>query len=163
MTTPAETIVEKLRTLGLALPAPAKPVAAYIPTKRVGDMLYVSGQVPWIDGKLMATGSVPTTVSMEVAQACARQCVLNALAAVGAAMDAEGGIGAIRSVVRVGCFVACEPGFTDHPKVANGASDLLVVLFGERGRHTRAAVGAPSLPLGVPVEVEFLFEVNGPN
>ncbi len=105
----------------------------------------------------MATGTVPGEVSVELAKECARQCTLNGLAAAKAAL---GSLGKIRQVVRVGCFVACEPGFGDHPKIANGASELLVEIFGESGRHARAAVGASSLPLHVPVEVEFLFEVE---
>ncbi len=141
------------------LPQPAVPVAAYVPTRKVGGMIYVSGQIPSISGKLIAQGVVPSQVSLEQARECAGQCILNALAAAKAALADCGGLDAIRSVVRVGCFVACDPGFTDHPKVANGASDLLVAVFGEAGKHARAAVGAPSLPLGAPVEVEVIFEV----
>lgn len=146
----------RLAELGLTLPPPPKPVAAYIPTKQAGSLLFVSGQVPLRDGAMLATGTVPGVVPLEVAQACARQCVLNGLAAAKAAL---GSLSRIVSVVRVGCFVACDPSFTDQPKVANGASELLVEIFGERGRHARAAVGAPSLPLNAPVEVEFVFEV----
>lgn len=147
----------RLTELGLTLPPPPKPVAAYIPTRLIGNLLFVSGQIPLKDGALMATGIVPRDVPIETAQECARQCVLNGLAAASAAL---GSLSRIASVVRVGCFVACDDSFTDHPKVANGASELLVEIFGERGRHARAAVGAPSLPLGTPVEVEFLFEVT---
>lgn len=143
--------------LGYVLPVAPKPVAAYIPTRRVGNLLYVSGQVPFRDGQMLATGTVPDQVSIETAQECARQCVLNGLAAVKAAL---GTLDAVKSVVRVGCFVAAAAPFADHPKVANGASELLVKIFGEAGRHARAAVGAPSLPLGAPVEVEFVFEVG---
>ncbi len=148
----------RLAALGLTLPEPSKPVAAYVPTRRVGSLLYVSGQIPSVGGKLIATGAVPSAVGVEMAQACARQCLLNGLAAAKAALD--GDLGRIRSVVRVGCFVACDAGFTDHPKVANGASELLVEIFGDAGRHARAALGAPALPLGAPVEIEFLFEVE---
>lgn len=151
------TIHQRLDELGLILPDPAKPVAAYIPTRLVGNLLYVSGQIPSRDGRLIHTGTVPVAVSVEQAQQCARQCVLNGLAAARAAL---GSLDRIASVVRVGVFVACEAGFAEHPKVANGASDLLVSIFGDAGKHARAAVGSPSLPLGAPVEVEFLFEVR---
>lgn len=152
-----------LAGLGLTLPAAPKPVAAYIPCRRAGSLVFVSGQIPLVAGAgggpavLMASGTVPTRVSPEVARACARQCVLNALAALKAEL---GTLGAVRQVVRVGCFVACEASFTAHPQIANGASELLVEVFGERGRHARAAVGAPSLPLDAPVEVELVVEVG---
>lgn len=146
----------RLHDLGLTLPTAPKPVASYIPAVRTGSMVFVSGQVPLKDGAMLASGTVPGSVSIEQAQECARQCVLNGLAALKAEI---GDLGKLRRVVRVGVFVACEHGFTDHPKVANGASDLLVKLLGDAGKHARAAVGSPSLPLGAPVEVEFLFEV----
>ena len=146
-----------LAELGLELPSAPRPVAAYIPSRRSGNLLYISGQVPMLDGKLLAQGSVPSVVSLEQAQACARQCVLNGLAAAKAAL---GSLSAVRQVIRVGCFVASDAGFYDQPKVANGASELLVAIFGEAGKHARAAVGNIALPLGAPVEVEFLFEVD---
>jgi enamine deaminase RidA (YjgF/YER057c/UK114 family) len=135
-------------------------VASYIPAVQVSagaGLLFISGQVPFRDGSLIASGSVPGSVSIEQAQECARQCVLNGLAA---AESVLGDLSRIRRVIRVGVFVACEHGFTEHPKVGNGASDLLVKILGEAGTHARAAVGCPSLPLGAPVEVEFLFEVE---
>lgn len=144
--------------LGLELPPAPKPVAAYIPSRRVGNLLYVSGQIPMVGGQLLAQGTVPGQISIERAQECARRCVLNGLAVVKAA---AGDLKAVAQVVRVGCFVASEPGFHDQPKVANGASELLVEIFGDRGRHARAAVGSVALPLGAPVEVEFLFELDG--
>jgi enamine deaminase RidA (YjgF/YER057c/UK114 family) len=157
MTTTTPTSPEqRLAQLGLTLPTPAAPVAAYIPTRRAGNLLYVSGQIPVRDGKVMLTGTVPGAVSLEQARECARQCTLNGLAAARAAL---GSLDAIKQVIRVGCFVACEDGFGDQPKVANAASELLVEVFGEAGKHARAAVGTNSLPLNVPVEVEFLFEV----
>jgi enamine deaminase RidA (YjgF/YER057c/UK114 family) len=146
----------RLAELGLKLPEAPKPVAAYIPSRRVGNLLFVSGQIPMRDGQLIARGSVPGQVSLERAQECARQCVLNGLAVVRAA---AGTLDAVRQVVRVGVFVCSEAGFADQPKVANGASELLVSVFGEAGRHARAAVGSIALPLGAPVEVEFLFEL----
>jgi enamine deaminase RidA (YjgF/YER057c/UK114 family) len=148
---------QALTRLNITLPEPSKPVAAYIPTKRVGNLLYVSGQIPLRHGQMIATGIVPRDVGLELARDCARQCVLNGLAAARAAV---GSLDAIASVVRVGAWVASEPGFTDQPKIANGASELLVEIFGDAGRHVRAAVGSVALPLGAPVEVELLFEVR---
>jgi enamine deaminase RidA (YjgF/YER057c/UK114 family) len=146
-----------LQRLNISLPEPAKPVASYIPTRRVGNLLYVSGQIPFRHGQLIATGAVPRDVGMELARDCARQCVLNGLAAARAAV---GSLDAVAGVVRVGVWVASEPGFTDQPKVGNGASDLLVEIFGDAGRHARAAVGSIALPLGAPVEVELLLELR---
>lgn len=147
----------RLTELGLKLPGAPKPVAAYIPCRRVGNLLFVSGQIPLWGGEMMAKGSVPGQVSIERAQECARQCVLNGLAVAKAEL---GSLDTIKQVVRVGVFVCSEVGFTEQPKVANGASDLLVSIFGDAGRHARAAVGSVALPLGAPVEVEFLFEIS---
>ncbi|MFG0276207.1 MAG: RidA family protein [Phycisphaerales bacterium] len=147
----------RLQELGLTLPPAPKPVASYVPSVRSGNLLYVSGQLPFRDGALMATGAVPDAVALEQAQECARQCVLNGLAV---AHGALGSIDQIARVVRVGAFVQCHPGYGDQPKVANGASELLAEVFGEAGRHARAAVGSIGLPLNAPVEVEFLFEVR---
>lgn len=146
-----------LAKLGLALPTPAKPVAAYVPTRMCGSMLFVAGQVPIRDGQMMFKGSLPTAVTVEQGIECARQCALNGLAAAKAAL---GDLRRIKQVVRLGVFVASEAGFYDQPKVANGASELMLSVFGEAGRHARAAVGSIALPLGAPVEVEFLFEVT---
>lgn len=143
-------IKESLDRLGLALPPVPKPVASYIPAKKVGNLIYVSGQLPMREGKLMCTGPVPSEVSLEEAQAAAKQCVLNGIAA---AMS----VGEVRGVVRVGVFVQSDDGYADQPKVANGASDLLLELFGDNGRHARAAVGTNALPLDASVEVEFIF------
>ena len=148
-------VIDRIVELGLILPPVAKPVAAYVPTVRTGSLVFVSGQLPFKDGKLHATGPVPTT-PLETAQECARLCVLTGLAALQAEI---GDLALLRRVVRVGCFVNSAPDFTDQPKVANGASELLQEIFGERGRHARAAVGSVSLPLGATVEIEFLFEV----
>jgi enamine deaminase RidA (YjgF/YER057c/UK114 family) len=147
----------RLAELGIQLPAPYAPVAAYIPTRRVGSLLFVSGQVPLREGKMVAEGPVPSKVSPEEARECARQCVLNGLAAAKAAL---GSLAAIRQVVRLGVFVQSDPGFYAQPQVANGASELLVQIFGDIGRHARAAVGSVALPLGAPVEVEMLLEVS---
>jgi enamine deaminase RidA (YjgF/YER057c/UK114 family) len=147
----------RLTELGLVLPEAPKPVAAYIPWRRVGNLLFVSGQIPMREGKLIAKGSVPDQVSLEQARECARQCVLNGLANVKAA---AGSLSAVKQVVRVGVWVCCVAGFNEQPKVGNGASELLVEIFGEAGKHARAAVGSIDLPLGAPVEVEFLFELE---
>ena len=144
------TLQDALARLGLQLPPGPKPVASYIPAKKAGNLIYVSGQLPMKDGKLMVTGPVPGKVSIEDAQAAARQCVLNGIAA---AMS----VGEVRGVVRVGAFVQSDDGFDGQPKVANGASDLLLELFGDNGRHARAAVGTNALPLDASVEVEFIF------
>lgn len=141
---------ESLDRLGLALPPVPKPVASYIPAKKVGNLIYVSGQLPMREGKMLVTGPVPSKVSIEDAAAAARQCVLNGIAA---AMS----VGEVRGVVRVGAFVQSDDGFDGQPKVANGASDLLLELFGDNGRHARAAVGTNALPLDASVEVEFIF------
>lgn len=157
----SETPEQALSRLGLALPAAPNPVAAYVPVKRTGRMLFVSGQIPMRDGKAVAKGTVPTQVPLQTARECAVQCTLNALAAVRAFLgNTPDALSQIAQVVRIGCFVACTPEFTEHPQVANAASELLIAVFGDHGKHARAAVGAPGLPLGVPVEIEFLFELR---
>lgn len=145
-----------LAKLNLTLPTAVKPVASYVPVRQAGGLLFVSGQLPMRDGTLMATGKVPSAVSLENAQAAARQCVLNALAAVKAEV---GDLSAITGVVRVGVFVQSDDAFAEQHRVANGASDLIVDLFGEAGRHARAAVGVNALPLNAAVEVEFVFAI----
>ena len=149
----------RLNELGLTLPPVAKPVASYIPVvvAEKAGLVFVSGQVPLKEGKPLALGTVPGDVSIEQAQACARQCVLNGLAAVKAEI---GSLDRIKRVVKVGVFVSCEKGFTEQPKVGNGASELLVAIFGEAGKHARAAVGVPALPLGVPVEVDLVLSLE---
>jgi len=148
---------EQLKALAIELPSLAAPVASYVPTVRVGSLVFISGQIPIVEGSLMAKGLVPGEVSIDEAVACARQCAINALAAL---RHEIGSLDRVVRVVRLGCFVACDAGFTKHPQVANGASELMQEVFGEAGRHARAAVGCSSLPLGVPVEIEFLFEVR---
>lgn len=148
----------QLDAMGIALPEAPKPVASYVPTRRTGNHVFISGQIPVADGDLLAKGIVPTKTSLEAATACARQCTLNALACLKAEIS---DLGKVTKVVKVGVFVASEPGFGDHPKVANGCSDLLVEIFGQEiGQHARAAVGVSALPLDVPVEIEFIFEVE---
>ncbi|MSR69015.1 MAG: RidA family protein [Phycisphaerales bacterium] len=148
--------MEALADLGLALPVAPKPVASYVPSVQTGKLLIVSGQLPFRDGKLIATGKVPSVVSLETAQECARQCILNALAVVaGESRSLE----RVARIVRLGVFVACDDGFADQPKVANGASDILQQIFGEAGRHARAAVGTNALPLNACVEIEMMVEL----
>ena len=156
--THSDPVLQRLEALSIRLPEAPKPVAAYVPWVRSDRLLYVSGQIPFRDGGLIATGPVPSAVSVEDAVDAARQCALNGLAVAADALD--GRLDLVRRVVRIGVFVACDPGFEAHPQVANGASELLIEVFGEKGRHARAAVGAPSLPRGASVEVELLFEVD---
>jgi enamine deaminase RidA (YjgF/YER057c/UK114 family) len=146
----------KLAELGLALPAVAPPAAAYLPAVRTGNHVYVSGQVPIADGRVLAVGKVGAEVSAEQAKDLARQCALNALAAV----DALVGLANVVKVVKVVGFVASAEGFTGQPQVVNGASELFGAVFGEAGQHARSAIGVFELPLGVPVEVEAIFEVG---
>ncbi|WP_020577129.1 RidA family protein [Actinopolymorpha alba] len=147
----------KLAELGLTLPPVAAPVAAYVPAVRTGRHVYTSGQLPFADGKLLATGTVGAEVGPDEAAACARQCALNALAAVKAEV---GDLSAVTRVVKVVVFVASAPGFTGQPAVANGASELLGAVFGAAGQHARSAVGVAALPLGAPVEVELIVETS---
>jgi enamine deaminase RidA (YjgF/YER057c/UK114 family) len=147
---------ERLEQLGHPLPEVAKPVASYVPAVRSGNQVFTSGQLPMREGRLVTTGKVGGEVTPEDAQACARQCVLNALAAVRAEV---GELSAVKRVVKVVAFVASTPDFTGQPGVANGASELLGEVFGDIGRHARSAIGVPVLPLDAPVEVELVVEV----
>lgn len=147
----------RLAELGVTLPAAVKPLASYVPTVRTGNLVFVSGQLPFVDGKLTVTGHVGAEVDVETAAGLARVACLNGLAAVKAEV---GDLAHVTRVVRLCVYVASASGFTEQPKVGNGASDLLVEVFGEAGRHARAAVGVAELPLGAPVEVEFVFEVR---
>jgi enamine deaminase RidA (YjgF/YER057c/UK114 family) len=151
-------IHEKLAGLGLQLPPAPKPVAAYVPAVRSGQLVFISGQIPMKDGRLVAMGRVPSAANLEQAQGAARQCALNALAILDEQVG--GDWSRVVRIVRVGAFVASDDGFIDQPKVANGASDLLVQVLGEAGKHARAAVGVPVLPLGATVEVELTAEVR---
>ena len=153
MTTPEERLAE----LGLSVPEVPTPVAAYIPALRSGHHVFTSGQLPMRDGQLITTGKVGGEVSQEEAVECARQCALNALAAVRAE---TGELSAVTRIVKVVVFVASTPDFTAQPQVANGASELLGEVFGEAGKHARSAVGVSVLPLDVPVEVELIVEIR---
>jgi enamine deaminase RidA (YjgF/YER057c/UK114 family) len=147
---------ERLAELGLSVPEVAKPVAAYIPAVRSGHHVFTSGQLPMREGQLMLTGKVGGEVSQDEAVECARQCALNAIAAVKAEV---GELSEVKRIVKVVAFVASTPDFTGQPLVANGVSELLGEVFGEAGRHARSAVGVPVLPLDAPVEVELIVEV----
>ncbi|MGD0703253.1 MAG: RidA family protein [Trebonia sp.] len=153
MTAPSERLAE----LGLTLPPVAAPQAAYVPAVRTGNYVYVSGQLPIVDGKLQAVGKVGDAVSAEEAAALARICALNGLAA--AASLVAGGVDVITRIVKVTGFVASVPSFTGQPAVINGASEFFIEVFGEAGRHARSAVGLAVLPLDSPVEVELIVEV----
>jgi enamine deaminase RidA (YjgF/YER057c/UK114 family) len=146
----------KLAALGLALPKVAPPVAAYVPAIRSGNYVYVSGQLPMVDGALLATGKVGADVSPEDAKELAARCALNALAAI----DELVGLGSVVQVVKLTGFVASAVGFTGQPAVINGASELFGEVFGDAGRHARSAVGVAELPLGAPVEVDVVVEVG---
>lgn len=152
MSTPEERLAE----LGLTVPTVVPPLAAYVPAVRSGNLVFTAGQLPAREGQMLATGKVGAEVSVEDAVACARQCALNALAAVKAEV---GELSAVRRVVKAVVFVASAPDFTGQPGVANGASELLGEVFGDTGRHARSAVGVSVLPLDVPVEVELVVEV----
>ena len=148
---------ERLAELGLSVPDVVPPVAAYVPAVRSGSMVYTAGQLPMRDGALVATGKVGEAVDAEQAYDCARQCALNAIAAI---RSVAGDLAGVR-IVKVTAFVASTPDFTGQPAVANGASDLLGEVFGDAGVHARSAVGVPVLPLDAPVEVEVVAEVAG--
>jgi enamine deaminase RidA (YjgF/YER057c/UK114 family) len=148
---------EKLQSLGLTLPQMPAPIGSYIPGTRSGNLILTSGQLPFVEGKLTATGKVGRDLTLEQGQAAARQAGLNALSI--AALTA-GGIDKIARIIRLAVFVNSAPGFFDQPKVANGASDLMAAIFGDQGRHVRAAVGASELPMNAAVEVELLAELG---
>jgi enamine deaminase RidA (YjgF/YER057c/UK114 family) len=147
---------ERIAALGLELPPVAIPLAAYAPTARAGDLVFTAGQLPLVGGVLPLTGKVGAEVTPEDAKALARQCALNALAAVKAEI---GELSRVRRIVKVVGFVASTPDFTGQPVVINGASELLGEVFGDAGIHARSAVGVAVLPLDAPVEVELIVEV----
>jgi enamine deaminase RidA (YjgF/YER057c/UK114 family) len=151
-------IAGRLAELGIALPPPPKPVASYLPAVRSGSLLFISGQLPTENGRVLFPGKVPADLSIDDATAAARVAVQNALAVAQAEL---GSLDRVARVVRLTGHVASAPGFTAQPAVINGASDLLFQVFGERGRHSRAALGAAELPLGAPVEIELILEIEG--
>jgi len=150
-------IKEKLSSIGLALPTAAAPVAAYVPAVKSGNLVYTAGQLPVVDGKLVKKGKVGSDVSADDAKGLAQLCALNALAAISLVAELD----QIERVVRVGGFVNCAPGFTAIPGVVNGASELLIKVFGDvNGKHARTAVGVAELPLNAPVEIEMVVQLK---
>ena len=147
------TVAERLAQLGRTLPDVAAPAGAYVPAVVSGDLVFTSGQLPFRDGALVRTGVLGTDVTVEEAAELAALCALNALAAIG---NELGGLDRVERIVKVIGFVASAPGFTAQPAVINGASGLLLDVFGDAGRHARSAVGVAALPLGAPVEVELI-------
>jgi enamine deaminase RidA (YjgF/YER057c/UK114 family) len=150
-------IDKRLAELDITLPTPAKPVANYVPWVRTGNLVFISGQGPLADGKILYQGRLPDTVSIEDGQKSARLCAINVIAQL---RDALGGdLDRVARIVKLVGFVNAAPDFPDHPKIINGASDLMVEVFGDKGRHARSAVGSPSLPFNISVEVEAIIEV----
>jgi len=152
-----EEIEKKLKELGISLPAAASPAGAYVPVAQAGGVLYVSGQLPVKEGKIIYTGKVPSAVALPAAREAARLCVVNALAAVKAHL---GTLEQVEQIVRLEVFVNSTAGFTEQAQVANGASELLDKVFGPLGRHARVAVGAAELPLGAAVELAMILTVK---
>ena len=155
--TQTHTPEQRLHDLGHALPHPPKAVAVYLPFKRVGDQLLISGQIATLGGDMPYHGRVGGQVTLDEARECAKLCTLNILAQV---KQAVGELSFVKQVVKISVFVASEPSFVDQHLVANGASELLGQVFGEAGKHARSAVGVTSLPLDSPVEIEAIFEVE---
>jgi len=148
---------EKLKSLGIELPEAPKPLGSYVPFVRTGNLIYLSGMLPLHEGKLIKTGRVGETVSLEEAAGAAKAAAINGLAVLKSAI---GRLDKVRRCIRIEGYVASAPNFTDQPKVLNGVSDLMFAVFGEAGRHTRTAIGVNILPLNAPVEVSFIFEVQ---
>lgn len=153
------TIKERLSQMGLTLPEAPDPVAAYAPSVRAGDLVFVSGQLPLVQGELTARGRAGTEVSLDEARKAAQTAALNCLSVV----QAEAGLDNIIRIVKLTGYVASGPDFFDQPQVVNGASELLQEVFGSAGRHARAAVGVSALPLGSPVEIEMIVQVRDLN
>ncbi|MEK6586275.1 MAG: RidA family protein [Nitrospirota bacterium] len=147
---------QKLTQLGLELPAPPKPVANYVPAVRVGNLLFLSGVLPSRDGQLIMTGKLGQNLSIDQGMEAARVAVLNGLSII---RQEAGSLDRVKRIVKMVGHIASAPGFTDQPQVLNGASDLLVSLFGDAGRHARVAVGAAELPRQAPVEIELIVEL----
>jgi enamine deaminase RidA (YjgF/YER057c/UK114 family) len=154
---PASSPDARLSALGLTLPAVVAPLAAYVPAVKTGTTVYTAGQLPMADGQLLSTGKVGAEVGAAEAAALARTCALNALAA---AASVAGGLSSIKRIIKLTGYVASAPDFTGQPQVVNGASELLLEIFGEAGRHARSAVGTAVLPLNAPVEVELIVETR---
>jgi enamine deaminase RidA (YjgF/YER057c/UK114 family) len=151
-------IDKRLQDLGIAVPEPAAPVANYVGWVRTGNIVFTSGQVPLKGGQFHYQGKVGAEISLEQAGEAAKMCAINVISQVKGALD--GDLDRVKRVVKLVVFINGTPDFNEHPKVANGASDLMVDVFGDKGKHARSAVGAGSLPLNVSVEVEGVFEVE---
>lgn len=151
-----DSIEQKLAELGLELPQPAAPVASYVPAVEIGGLLYISGQLPFVDGKVV-TGRLGENVSLEDGEAAARACGIMLIAQMKAAL---GSLDRVERIVKLGAFISSTPEFSAQPKVANGASDLMVQVFGPAGQHARSAVGVPVLPLGAAVEIDAIVAVR---
>ena len=148
---------DRLKQLGVSIPVAAKPVAAYVPAVKTGNLIFVAGQLPLVDGKMPKTGKVPDDVSIEEAKELTKICALNCLAAINLVSNIEN----IKKIVRVGGFVNGSDGFIQVPAVINGASEFLIELFGDEiGKHARTAVGVAELPFNAPVEIDMVVEVN---
>ncbi len=150
-------VEDKLKELGLTLPEPPRPVATYDPAARAGNLLFISGQLPLVDGRLQKMGKLGGQFTLDEGADAAKRATLNALAV---AKQSLGSLDNVLQVVRLGVHVASASGFTDQSRVANGASELLIAVFGDAGRHARLALGASELPLGSPVEIELILEVK---
>ncbi len=151
-------IGDRLAALGITLPVPAVPVASYVGYVLSGNLLTISGQLPMVEGRLGWQGRLGGTISEDDARAAARQCFINVMAQMAAALD--GDLDRVARIVRLGGFIAATADFTNHAMIMNGASDLAMAVFGDAGRHARATVGVASLPLGAPIEVEALVEID---
>jgi enamine deaminase RidA (YjgF/YER057c/UK114 family) len=154
-------IEEKLASLGFSIPPAPHPVGSYVPVIRSGRLIFVSGQLPLIENSITLPekyiGKIPNTVSIELGKEAAKICVINCLSHI---MSLLGDLDLLERVIKLTGYVNCGPDFTEHPKIINGASDFLIEIFGEKGKHTRVAIGAISLPLGSAVEIDFLCEVK---
>jgi enamine deaminase RidA (YjgF/YER057c/UK114 family) len=152
------TIDQRLKELGITLPVPAKPIANYVPWVRTGNLVFISGQGAVFDGKIQHPGKLGDGVSIDDGVKSARGCAINVLAQLREACG--GNLDRVKRIVKLVGFVNASPSFADHPKIVNGASDLMVEVFGDKGRHARSAVGAPSLPVNLSVEVEAIAEIE---
>lgn len=147
---------QKLKELGITIPEAPKPLAAYLPAKRMHKLVFTAGQLPFVDGKLLFQGKLGVDVSDEDGIKCAKQSAINCLSAI---KSVVGSIDNIESIIKVTVFVNSSETFTDHPKIANGASEFLVEVFGEEGKHARSAVGVAQLPMNAPVEIEMIVKL----
>jgi enamine deaminase RidA (YjgF/YER057c/UK114 family) len=148
---------EKLKELGIELPDPPPPLGSYVPITRTGNLVFLSGMLPLVEGRLLRKGRVVENITIDDAREDAKRAVMNALSVLRSYI---GSLNAVRRCIKITGYIASSPDFTEQPKVLNAASDLLYEIFGEAGKHARAAIGVPVLPLNAPVEIEFIFEVS---